>query len=110
MAGKPDHLRTVVEPRAFALQGAGSSREVVVELKDLEGALVGHGGFDLQLRHLGPGAPVTSPGPVLDEGNGRYRFTLTAGAVPGADAWRLHVGDGAGRITLQPDVHVQVSR
>ena len=107
--GRPDHLKSVMSTSAQQLVADGQSTlDVLVQLIDIEGVPLTSGGASLTLTNLSGAPDATTPGPVQDNGDGSYTFTLTAGTAAGADDWELKFNDGIGNVRLYPRLQVPV--
>ena len=94
-AGRPDHLLSVVEVDRQQLVADGLTRaRVTVELRDIDGTPLTHGGDILSLTQTSQGPPVALPGPVTDNGDGTYTFELTATQTSGRGMWTIDVDFG----------------
>lgn len=105
MVGRPDQVRSRMELAAAQIPADGSSQTTIeIQLRDLEGGPVSNpSSLALSVQHLSGGVPASTPGPVQDLGNGRFRIPLTAGLLAGVDTWRVWVDDGVSPVALQPD-------
>jgi hypothetical protein len=109
-AGRPDALESRVDVGADSLPADGlAGPGGTVRLFDLDAVPLPAGGALLTLVN-DSGAPAAStPGPVVDHGDGSYSLALTAGTVPGTDVWRIEVDDQAGTPTsLYPPIVLRV--
>ena len=107
LSGRPDHILSIVSPGAESLLADGLSKTTVaVQLVDVDGAPLTTGGATLTLTNLSGAPAVTTPGPVVDHGDGSYEFTLTAGVVVGTDEWEIKVNDGIGNVRLYPPLEI----
>jgi hypothetical protein len=103
LAGRPDHVLSVVTPSATQLKPDGSSSaDVLVQLLDVEGAPLTSGGAAVTLTNLSGAPAVTTPTAVVDHGDGTYSFSLVAGTTTGADDWELAFDDGSAVVKLYP--------
>lgn len=109
LIGRPDQLLTRVRSKAQSLVADGvTATEVEVELRDVDDNPIAHGGHALTLSNVSGTTAVTTPSAIVDLGNGRYRFTLTAGVKVGQDRWRILVNDGIGSVQLYPELDLRV--
>jgi len=100
--GVPDGVRSTVRPAAQALVADGvTSSLVTVELADIEGTPLDHGGAAVSVE-LADDPTLLTVGPVQDLGGGRYRFRVTAGARVGSARLVVRADDGASVATLVP--------
>jgi hypothetical protein len=108
LAGRPDQVLSRVRANAQALVADGrSSTTVTVELVDVEGVPLRHGGATLFANSMG--GALLGATPFRDHGDGTYSVDLVAGTTPGTERWRISVDDGGPAvIVLQPDVEVRV--
>lgn len=110
LAGRPDALLSRVDAGADSLPADGLARtQVSVQLVDVEGVPLSTGGALLKLVNQSGLPDATTPGPIVDHGDGYYSFELQAGNTPGQDQWRILVDDQAGRIVrLFPELSLRV--
>jgi len=109
LAGRPDHINSVVSASAQQLVADGvSALDVHVQLVDVDGQPLTAGGASATLTNLSGAPDATSPGPVTDHGDGSYSFRLTAGTSAGTDDWELAFDDGMGKVRLYPRLLVPV--
>jgi hypothetical protein len=109
LLGRPDHILTRVNAGAQSLVADGTTAtQVIVELHDVDGNRITHGGHTLTLTNLSGVSAVTTPSAIVDRGDGSYSFDLKAGAVAGQDRWRIVVNDGVGNVTLYPELNMRV--
>lgn len=105
-AGHPDHLLSTVRPAAAALVADGvTSTSVTVQLADVDGTPIDHGGAAVTVGLLDDGPtppPDVAIGPVQDLGDGSYRFEVTAGAATGTARFVVVADDGVAKATLYP--------
>ncbi len=107
--GRPDQVLSLVECPADSLVADGkSSTQVSIQLVDIEGAPLSSGGHSVSLQLLSPPPAASTPGTVVDHGDGTYAFPLTAGFSAGTDVWRVVVADSVGPVVLQPDLTLRV--
>ncbi|MEE8469324.1 MAG: DUF1028 domain-containing protein [Planctomycetota bacterium] len=93
--GRPDHLLSLVQVDRQQLVADGlSSALVTVELIDIDGTPLGHGGDTLILTQTSPDPPIALPGPVTDNGDGTYTFELAATQSAGRGMWNIVVDFG----------------
>jgi len=93
--GRPDHLLSLVEIDRQQLVADGfSSALVTVELRDINGTPLTHGGDTLVLTQTSQGPPIAIPGPVTDNGDGSYTFELSATQNAGRGTWTIDVDFG----------------
>jgi len=109
LSGVPDHILSEVHSGASRLVADGvTSTRVDVRLVDLDGVPLDHGGQTLEIVALGAGPPPATVGPVSDHGDGTHSFDVTATTDPGSGRWRIVVHAGERRVTLHPDLAVEV--
>jgi hypothetical protein len=109
LIGRPDHILSRVSAGAQSLVADGvTTTTVTVQLRDVDDNRVAHGGHTLTLSNLSGAPAVTTPGAIVDNGNGTYTFTLKAGQLTGTDRWRVVVNDGVGAVTLYPELTLRV--
>jgi len=105
--GRPDGVN-------FSLQGVDalpadglSQRNFTVHLADIDGTPLTAGGASLTLRHLNPSTAIATIGPVVDNGDGSYTFSVTAGTSVGTDQIVIKADDGFVRPELFPYVTIR---
>jgi hypothetical protein len=64
---------------------------VVVVLRDIEDRALVSGGDTITVVPATPGAPIATPGPVTDHGDGTYSFDMVSTTTVGRGAWNLVV-------------------
>lgn len=108
LIGRPDQVHSrVTQPAALTADGLSQST-AHFRLHDVDKNPLASGGALVTLSLL-PGSPgVSTAGPVVDNGDGSYSVTFTAGTTPGTDQWRIQVFDFVSFVTLQPDLTVVV--
>jgi hypothetical protein len=109
MAGRPDHFRStvVVDDQALVADGI-SSTKATVTLIDIDGHPITHGGAQVSVEYLNPGKSNAKISPAIDNGDGTYTLTLSAGNRSGSDAWRVVVHDGQSPVTLGQRLEIVV--
>ena len=106
--GRPDQVHSTVTKGAEALPANGaSSTQVRIQLADIDGTPITQGGAQVTVQSLFV-TTVTTPGAVIDHGDGSYTIPFTAGTATGQDLWRITVDDGIEPVVLQPDVSLRV--
>jgi hypothetical protein len=106
-AGRPDGaLSQVNGVQALPADGI-SQRSYTIQLVDLEGVPLSAGGADVQVGAAPGSSLLSSVGPVQDNGDGSYSFTLTAGSTPGAEQLMVSADDGFLKATLFPYLDVR---
>lgn len=108
LAGVPDQLASILYLGAPSLMADGKSKTWVdLELRDVDGHPVGHGGDLIQIVPLS-GTPLVSPQNLVDHGDGTYSFEFVAGTQVGVDHWRIVVTSGFQDITIVPDLALEL--
>lgn len=106
-AGRPDGLLS----RAWTVDSLPADgvteRTATVELRDLEGARIPHGGALVEVGTESGAPPLATPGPVIDHGDGTYSFTLRAGTTSGLDRFAIRARDELVSATLYPYLDVR---
>jgi hypothetical protein len=103
LAGHPDGLRSVAGFAHDALLADGAStRTLSVALYDHFGAPISSGGAAVSVLHAPGSAGSCAIGPALDNGDGTYEVTVTAGLATGFDLFSVRVDDGVKPATLFP--------
>jgi len=112
LVGRPDHILSRVLPSAESLPADGTTAmEVTVELVDRDGVPLASGGATIEVAPAsngseGPG--LVEIGPVMDLGDGSYRFELVAGESEGLARLAIVADDGEVRARLYPDLEVRL--
>jgi uncharacterized Ntn-hydrolase superfamily protein len=106
-AGRPDAILSKVDaPHSLPADGR-TRRSVTVALADIEGAVLTSGGAGVVVAPLGGARLHARLGPVLDLGDGRYRFDLTATDAVGTDRLVITARDDGRVVTLYPYLEVR---
>lgn len=106
-AGKPDGLLSMVDGPGVLPADGETKRIVTVQLVDLEGVPLDHGGATVRVQAAGGARTSVKAGPVVDLGDGSYRFTLEAGTRIGTERFTITAEDGLVRATLVPFLEVE---
>src|SRR5262245_13968438 len=111
LVGRPDGIQSVIG-RNKALPADGvTERTLFVELHDVDGRPITHGGAQVEIIPLVGTTPSAQIGPVSDLGNGRYSFTVRAGTEPALDRFRVRITDASVSnvvvATLYPHLEIQ---
>ena len=106
-AGRPDGLRSTISPVAALPADGVTERVVTVQLVDVDGVPLTHGGADVRVLSVDGAQLNTLPGPVTDLGDGRYRFTLTATRRSGTERLVVPAKDDLVSATLYPYLKVE---
>ncbi len=106
-AGRPDGILSRVHAVASLPADGQTERTVTVELVDLEGQPILHGGALLDVSTESGAPALSTPGPVSDHGDGKYSFTLRAGKETGVDRFVIRARDELVRATLYPYLEVR---
>jgi hypothetical protein len=100
--GSPDGVN-------FDLQGVDSipadgltQRFFTVHLADIDGTPLSGGGALVSVRHKDSSTAIASIGPVVDNADGSYTFSVTAGTSVGTDQLIINADDGVTRPDLYP--------
>src|SRR5262245_23661805 len=108
-AGHPDGTLSSAAPAVASLPADGTSQTTLtIALADIQGTPLTTGGATVTVSHDPTSAGSSSIGPVVDQGNGTYLVTLTAGTTAGTDVYRIVVGDALGPVTLYPHATLSV--
>jgi hypothetical protein len=100
--GRPDGIRSLVDAVDALPADGRTERTVRVQLVDLEGDPLTHGGAVLEVASV-DGAPLhVGLGPIADHGDGSYSFVVHAGAEPGLDRLAIRAHDDLVHATLYP--------
>jgi len=106
-AGRPDGLLSRVHAVDSLPADGVTERTVTVELVDLEGERILHGGALVEVETEDGAPPLATSGPVSDHGDGTYSFTLRAGTTSGVDRFVIRARDELVRATLYPYLAVR---
>jgi hypothetical protein len=98
LVGRPDAVASTItfsreSPEEWLLE---------VELIDWQGTPLDRGVPSFTVEHAAGSAEVTTIGPVVDLGDGRYRVTLTETGPPGVDVFDVTADDGIRPVVLPP--------
>jgi len=105
-AGRPDGLLSTVDaPDSLPADGR-TKRSVTVQLVDLEGVPLRRGGARVTVEPAS-GRPLAEVGPVLDLGDGRYRFALYSSTRVGTERLVIRAEDELVRATLHPQLELR---
>jgi len=78
-----------------------------VELFDVDGNAIQHGGISVTVSPAPGTTPTATAGTPTYLGGGAYSIPLTAGTTPGTDEFQVVVDDGSGPVTLYPYLEVK---
>jgi hypothetical protein len=105
--GRPDGILSRVDaPESLPADGV-TKRLVTVQLVDLDGVPLAHGGARVRVESAGGARPHLVLGPVVDHGDGRYSFSLASTHSTGLDRFVITADDGFLRSTLYPYLEVR---
>lgn len=104
MVGRPDAVRStaMLDPPVLPANGAATS-EMTITLRDWQRLPITAPIQSVTVVHGATSDSLSSIGPVIDQGNGIYTVTLTAGTSPGVDRFRITVDDGIRPVILMPE-------
>jgi hypothetical protein len=105
--GRPDGLLSRVESVDSVPADGLTTRTVRVELVDLEGVPLEHGGALVEVASADGGPTLVDVGPVRDHGDGSYSFELRAGTRSGSDRLAIRASDDLVSATLYPYLEVR---
>jgi len=103
----PDGVLSVVDAVDALPADGRTRRDVIVQLVDLEGNRLTHGGHKVQVNSVEGRRLHLALGPVADLGDGRYRFTLSATHLVGTDRLAIRAEDRLVNATLFPFLEVR---
>lgn len=106
-SGRPDGLLSTVEAVDSLPADGRTKRAVTLRLVDLEGVPLDHGGATVTVASADGARLNAVIGPVVDLGDGSYRFSIGATDRVGTDRLAIRVVDGAVRATLYPFTEVR---
>ncbi len=98
--GKPDALQSLVIANTNTVKPGDGAVEYWIELYDLEGVGINHGGATVTLEHRRGSAGLASLQSVTDHGDGSYTLSVLPGSQPGLDEFAFRVDDGSGYTAL----------
>jgi hypothetical protein len=105
--GRPDGILSEVDAVDSLPADGRAQRNVTVQLVDLDGVPLTRGGAKVRVAQFGRARLNTSIGPVLDLGDGRYRFSIRALETVGSDRYVITAEDGLLEATLFPFFEVR---
>lgn len=105
--GAPDGVLSTVRGVDSIPADGVTQRSFTVQLVDLEGTPLSSGGALVTVSHLDPALAIASLGPVIDNGDGSYSFSVTAGTSVGTDQIVVKADDGFVRPDLFPYVSLR---
>lgn len=105
--GRADGILSTVDAVDSLPADGETKRAVTVRLVDLDGVPLDHGGATVTVASADGARLNAVIGPVVDLGDGRYRFSIGASDRVGTDRLVVHVVDGGLRVTLYPYTEVQ---
>lgn len=108
--GRPDAYRSgqwISQPVVAA--GGAPPVQLVVDLNDLDGLPLSHGGHAVSLEHDPASAGGAALLQVHDHNDGTYTLDLQPGSEPGMDLLRVRVDDGVQAVTLWPPTELVVA-
>jgi hypothetical protein len=106
-AGRPDGLLSEVDaPDSLPADGR-TKRSVTVRLVDLEGVPLERGGARVSVAAADGARLNTVLGPVVDLGDGSYRFSIASTERVGTDRLAIRAEDELVRATLHPFLEVR---
>ncbi len=104
LIGRPDAIQSLVTFSPPTLPPNGhASGELLITVRDWQGALVTSGIQSVTVAHAGDSAGISAIGAVTDLGNGTYSGALVAGTQTGVDRFVVTIDDGVRPVTLMPE-------
>jgi hypothetical protein len=100
LIGRPDAIASTIS-FTKVLPPSGEWR-LRVELRDWQGALLGHGVSTFTVEHAPESDQVTTIGDIVDLGDGSYEVTLTETGSLGVDVFLITADDGIRPVVLPP--------
>ena len=100
--GRPDGILSRVESVDSLPADGMTEREVRVHLVDVDGHELTHGGAALAVAAASGSPSLFDVGPIEDDGDGSYRFTVRAGTKTGTEKLVITAEDDFLRATLYP--------
>ncbi|RMH01554.1 MAG: DUF1028 domain-containing protein [Planctomycetota bacterium] len=103
LPGRPDAYQSIVQPPAAAPDLRNPQPlAYVLDLRDLDGSPILHGGARISLTHALGSAGMSTLHSVTDHGDGTYTVEVMPGTRPGLDLLAFVVDDGVQPVTLWP--------
>ena len=106
-AGRPDGILSRVDAVEALPADGRTKRQVVVKLVDVDGVPLDHGGASVRVRAVDGARSRVAVGPVVDLGDGSYRFSITASRNTGTDRFAISAADDLVEATLYPYLEVR---
>jgi hypothetical protein len=100
LLGRPDAIASSLT--FTEIDPPGGEWLLRVELRDWQGALLGHGVQSFTVEHAPESDQVTTIGDIVDLGDGSYEVTLTATGELGVDVFLITADDGIRPVVLPP--------
>jgi len=120
LIGRPDAMQSLaVFDRTALVPGKPGTAELVIMLLDWQSLPITVPIESISVQHAPDSAGITSIGPIVDDGDGNYRVTITHTPTPnptgapfaeGVDRFRIVVDDGIRPVSLMPDPALHVNR
>ncbi|NQU47839.1 MAG: DUF1028 domain-containing protein [Planctomycetes bacterium] len=98
-SGRPDGLNSLVVADTDRVQPVAELVNYWIELYDIDGVGISHGGANVTLEHRRGSAGLATLHSVTDHGDGTYSLQVQPGATPGLDEFAFRVDDGSGANT-----------
>lgn len=98
--GKVDGLNSLLVADTDRVKPNGGAVNYWLELYDIDGVGIVHGGATVTLEHRRGSAGLATLQSVTDHGDGTYSMEVLPGARPGLDEFAFRVDDGAGYTAL----------
>jgi uncharacterized protein DUF1028/WD40 repeat protein len=99
-AGRPDAMESIIVADTHAVGLDSPPVNYLVELYDLNGLGLTHGGANLTMEHQPGSAGMSSLINVIDHGDGSYTLEVEPGTRPGLDRFAFRADDGLGTTAL----------
>lgn len=107
-AGRPDAILSEIDPVIPLPADGFTKRRVTVRLRDIDGAPLTSGGADVRVGRLDDDRSLVGIGPVIDQGDGTYSFSVRAGRAVGTETLVVTAEDDLVKATLYPYLEVQL--
>ena len=102
-AARPDAYESLIVPAQDRIQASANALlDYWVELYDLDGSGLTHGGANFDLTHLTGSSGQAVLENVIDHQDGSYTLQVRSGTSAGWDQFAFQVDDGLGSVQLSP--------
>jgi len=105
--GVPDGVLSRTSPPSALPADGQTSYTVRLELRDIEDDLLQHDDVAFEITTVDGEAPLTSLGPIVSDGSGRFHFEVTAGTEVGQDRFMIRATTNEITATLFPFLEIE---